>query len=71
VLAELHSMRLTAWREQWRVKWRGFGPKSLIANSDLEAVAKVATAIHSLDDLRPITHIPYWNDFAPWLLSAV
>ena len=31
----------------------------------------MAPSIQSLDNLRPLTHIPYWNNFAPWLLSAV
>ncbi len=71
VLTELRRLRLEAWKMEWHVKWRSFGPRTLIADENLEAVAKVATSITSLDDLRPLTRIPYWTDFAPWLLSAV
>ncbi|KAI0752220.1 P-loop containing nucleoside triphosphate hydrolase protein [Irpex lacteus] len=68
---ELRRLRALAWKETWRAEWRSFGPKSLITDADIEAVAKVATSISSLDDLRPLTRIPYWDIFAPWLLSAV
>lgn len=71
VLIALRELRLSAWREDWRIKWRSFGPDTLVADADLEAVAKVAPSIKSLDDLRLLTRIPYWNDFAPWLLSAL
>lgn len=71
VLVALRALRLAAWREEWRTEWRSFGPDTLIADADLEAVAKVAPSIESLDDLRPLTRIPYWDNFAPWLLSAV
>lgn len=68
---ELRQLRAQAWRDSWRVEWRSFGPRSLIADTDLDAVAKVATSISCLDDLRPLTRIPYWDVFAPWLLTAV
>ncbi len=71
VLEELRELRLTAWRKEWRVQWPMFGPKTLISDGDLEAVAKVATSIRTVDDLRPLTKIVYWSVFAPWLLSAV
>lgn len=68
---ELRRLRALAWKESWRTEWRSFGPKSLITDANIEAVARVATSILSLDDLRPLTRIPYWDIFAPWLLTAV
>lgn len=71
VLEELRELRHAAWRKEWRAQWPMFGPKTLISDDDLEAVAKAATSIHTIEDLRPLTKIVYWSVFAPWLLSAV
>lgn len=62
---------LDVWRNEWRDSWPGYGPKSLIPDTDLQKVAKNAMAIDSLDTLRPLVHILHWSELADELLIAV
>lgn len=67
----LKTCRTEIWSIQWKTEWQGFGPKALVSDSDLENVAKHASCIQSLDDLRRFTQIPYFDEISPWLLRTV
>lgn len=71
VFQELCRLRTEAWRTEWKTRWPHFGPKSLIADEDLENLARVAWPIKTTEDLRPHVKIVYWSDLAPWLVTAV
>jgi hypothetical protein len=71
ILKELMEWRLTHWQDHWRERWPNYGPKSLISDADLENVAKHAGAVHTVDDLRPFTHIIHWSALSEPLFGAV
>ncbi|KAL4244048.1 hypothetical protein ABKN59_010550 [Abortiporus biennis] len=71
ILEKLIERRKSTWESDWRTEWPDYGPKDLISDADLEQVAKKAMSISHIDDLFPLTHLPYWSEFAPWLLKTV
>lgn len=71
VFEELCILRATEWKDNWCRLWPGFGPRALVADADLEAVARIAPCIKSVEDLRPLVRVAYWRELTPWLLRAI
>ncbi|KZT65122.1 ATP-dependent DNA helicase, partial [Daedalea quercina L-15889] len=71
ILVYLRSWRDVEWREQWKMRWPLYGPRSLISDNDLEAVANNAGKILSVEDLYSLTHILHWDDLSEPLFRAV
>lgn len=71
LVEHLETRRMEIWSSEWKMEWQGFGPKALVSDSDLANVAKHASSIQSLDDLRRYTQIPYFDEVGPWLLRTL
>ncbi|KAI0764477.1 hypothetical protein BC629DRAFT_1255817, partial [Irpex lacteus] len=71
ILKELKAWRLCAWEKEWRRLLPGYAPQNLVSDDDLALVAKQATSIKSVDDLRCLTRIVYWSLVAPALFTAL
>ncbi|EIM87409.1 uncharacterized protein STEHIDRAFT_45655, partial [Stereum hirsutum FP-91666 SS1] len=71
IFKELVSWRLLMWETEWRSVFVDMGPRGLISDADLLAIASKANAIEELEDLENIVQIYYWDEVAPRLLMAV
>jgi hypothetical protein len=71
ILKELMQWRLAHWWEYWQEQWPNYGPKSLVSDADIENIAKHAGSVHTVDDLRPLTHIIHWSALSEPLFGAV
>ncbi|KAJ7827099.1 ATP-dependent DNA helicase [Mycena leptocephala] len=68
---KLIAWRLQHWRSTWKAKWPSYGPKTLIPDSDLEALAAHTSKILCIEDMRRYTHIVHWVDLSAPLFDAI
>lgn len=71
ILEQLVNWRHEIWSTKWRSQWPLYGPKAMVADADLENVAKHAGSIVKVDDLLPLTHIIHWSLISGPLFDAV
>ncbi|KAL4242295.1 hypothetical protein ABKN59_012046 [Abortiporus biennis] len=71
LLEKLQEERVEIWRKEWESLFPGFGPRSLLCDADLERVVKHAESISTLDNVKQLTHIPYWETIGPWLFKTI
>ncbi|KAJ7356530.1 ATP-dependent DNA helicase [Mycena albidolilacea] len=71
IYRQLVDWRLKHWKSDWRAMWPSYGPKSLISDSDLEALANRPTRILSMEDMQKYTHIAHWSELSEPLFNAI
>lgn len=71
VLETLRKWREHAWEQTWSGSFPGYAPEDLLADEDLENVAKHALTISTVEDLSRFTRIVYWSVVAPSLFTVL
>ncbi|KAJ7794833.1 hypothetical protein B0H14DRAFT_2294994, partial [Mycena olivaceomarginata] len=71
IYRQLVDWRLKHWKSDWRAMWPSYGPKSLISDSDLEALDNRPTRILSMEDMQKYTHIAHWSELSEPLFNAI
>ncbi|KAF8174364.1 hypothetical protein K438DRAFT_1544712, partial [Mycena galopus ATCC 62051] len=51
IFRRLVEWRLECWKNDWRLTWPSYGPKTLISDSDLETLANRPTKILSVEEI--------------------
>ncbi|KAJ7929840.1 hypothetical protein B0H13DRAFT_1477350, partial [Mycena leptocephala] len=71
ILGRLIEWRLREWKDYWMDDWPGYGPKSLISDSDLEILANRPTKISSTENIQKYTRIVHWSQLTQPLFDVI